>query len=104
MYFAEDLIASGGPSAPVWAFITTTTLALIALLGQNIAAKRAAVEARIKAAEANEAAQKAVEQTKNTGNGFAGDVVGKLDKILVKQDALDESLRGHLEWHMKHTP
>lgn len=100
MNMAEELVASGGPSAPVWAFLTTITLAVIAGLFQTVRAKREAHDARIEA-------QKAVQNTASVSNGFASGVDTHLRRILksqermeIKQDDTAKALRDHLEWHL----
>lgn len=100
MNMAEELVAQGGPSAPVWAFLTTITLAVIAGLFQTVKAKREAREARLEA-------QKAVRNTTSISNGFASGVDTHLKRIIktqdrmeVKQDDTAKALREHLEWHL----
>lgn len=100
MFFAEELVTSGGPTAPVWAFFTAISLALIGIFSQQIAAKRAAKEAQIKAAEAAKDSRLAQENTSNISNGFAGNVDAKLNRIIDKQDETHAALRKHLEWHL----
>jgi len=98
---AADLVAPGGPSAPVWAFLTAIGLGILGIIGQQISAKRAANEAKIKAAEAAVNAKAASENTANISNGFAGNVDSKLNRILGKQEQLEVSFREHLEWHLE---
>lgn len=100
MNMAEELVAQGGPSAPVWAFLTTITLAVIAGLFQTVKAKREAREARLEA-------QKAVRNTTSISNGFASGVDTHLKRIIktqdrmeVKQDDTAKALREHLVWHL----
>lgn len=87
MYLAEDLIAPGGPSAPVWAFFTAISLAIIGLFGQLIATKREARATRDEAIQAKE-------NTINVSNGFTARMDRKLDSIMQWQ--LD-----HQEYHLK---
>jgi len=105
-YAAEsaDLIANGGPSAPVWAFFTAISLALIGVIAQQIAAKRAANDAKIEAAKAAQNSEKAQKNTENLANGFASSVGRKLDKILTEQSELAKAFREHLEWHLDRSP
>lgn len=105
---AAEVVAEGGPSAPAWAFFTAISLALIAILGQQLQAKRAAniakneaADAKTQATQANENAAEAAQNTAGISNGFAKTVGGKLDRILSKQDALEQSLREHIEWHLE---
>lgn len=100
MNMAEELVAQGGPSAPVWAFLTTITLAVIAGLFQTVKAKREAREARLEA-------QKAARNTTSISNGFASGVdihlkriIKTQDRMEVKQDDTAKALREHLEWHL----
>lgn len=100
MYMAEDLVAPGGPSAPVWAFLTTITLAVIAGLFQAVRAKREAQDAKFEA-------KKAVRNTASTSNGFASGVdtqlkriIKTVDRVENKQDDTAKALREHLEWHL----
>lgn len=100
MNMAEELVAQGGPSAPVWAFLTTITLAVIAGLFQTVKAKREAREARLEA-------QKAVRNTTSISNGFASGVDTHLKRIIKTQDRMEvklddtaKALREHLVWHL----
>lgn len=101
MTLAAELVAAGGPSAPVWAFLTAISVGILALIGQQLSAKRAANEAKVKAAEAATSAKKAEANTANISNGFASDVDRDLKAILKIQTDLERSFRGHLEWHDK---
>lgn len=102
MIIAEELVAPGGPSAPVWAFLTAITVALLGVIAQQISAKRAANEAKMEAAKAAKNSQKAQENTAGISNGFAGSVGRKLDRIITNQDSLETAFRDHLEWHVNH--
>lgn len=100
MTIAEELVTSGGPSAPVWAFLTTITLAIIADIYQTVKARWEARHARVEAEQANA-------NTTNVSNGFASGVGRKLDRIIdsqrtlnEKQDNLSKAFRDHLEWHL----
>lgn len=101
MILAEELVASGGPSAPVWAFLSAISLALIGVLAQQMQLKAQARAAKDEASKANESATKAQENTVNIGNGFVGRVDRKLDGILEAQRATDRALREHIEWHLE---
>lgn len=100
MNMADELVAQGGPSAPVWAFLTTITLAVIAGLFQTVKAKREAHDARLEA-------QKAAKNTASVSNGFASGVdthlrriIKTMDRVEIKQDDTAKALRDHLEWHL----
>lgn len=100
MYLAEELVTSGGPTAPAWAFFTAITLALIGVIAQQIAARRAANEAKIEAAKAASNAQQAKDNTAPLANGFASRIDFKLDAIRDEQAQTNGALRKHLEWHL----
>lgn len=104
MYIASELITNGGPSAPVWAFLTAITLGIIGIIGQQISSKRTAKDAKIEASKAAANAQKAQENTENLANGFASSVGRKLDRIIRKQDSIETAFRDHLEWHVDNPP
>lgn len=97
---ADDIVAPGGPSAPVWAFFTAISLALIAVIGQQISARRQAHDAKIEATKAAKNAKAAQENTASLSNGFASRVDRKLDAIITEQDSQGDALRKHLEWHL----
>lgn len=99
-YLATEIVAPGGPSAPVWAFFTAISLALIGVLAQQISAKRTANDAKIEAAKAAKNSQKAQANTEALSNGFAESVGTKLDRIQRSQDSLGKAFREHLEWHL----
>jgi hypothetical protein len=101
---AAELVSPGGPSAPVWAFFTAITLAILGIIGQQVSAKRAANEAKIEAAKAAKNSRQASENTANLSNGFAGNVDSKLNRILGKQDDMERAFREHLEWHLDNPP
>jgi len=105
---AEELVAPGGPSAPVWAFFTAISLALIGVLAQQLKARFDLKAARNEASKAHESAQAAQKNTASISNGFAGRVDRKLDDIGSAQESLlslvasvDERLSHHLEWHLE---
>lgn len=107
MLFAEDLISPGGPSAPVWAFLSVLVTAAFTTLGVLLKAKSDAHYARIEAKKAGDEAQKANESatqaqtnTANLSNGFASSVLGKLDRIHQSQQETEKALREHLQWHL----
>lgn len=104
MNLADGLVASGGPSAPVWAFFTAISVALLAVIGQQISARKAANEAKIASAKAAENSLAAKENTANISNGFAGSVGNKLDRIISEQIKLSDAFRDHLEWHVNNPP
>lgn len=101
MLFAEELISSGGPTAPVWAFLIAISTGVLTLIGQQLSAKRVAKETDAAAREASEQAQKAVSNTQNVANGFVTRIDKKLDRIVQVQQETNDSLRAHLEWHLE---
>lgn len=108
MVVASELVASGGPSAPVWAFFTAISLALIAILGQQLKARTDLRKTRDEASKASESAAAAQENTVNVSNGFVGRMDRKLDRIeeavadtnASLQDT-QRALREHLDWHLR---
>jgi hypothetical protein len=90
---AEELIAPGGPSAPVWTMLGLIISGITAVIVQQIQSKRAALEAK-------DAAQKAKENTTNVSNGFVGRMDRKLDGIANDVTDIHKALREHLEWHL----
>jgi Tfp pilus assembly protein PilV len=101
LFAAEELVAPGGPSAPVWAFLTAISVGLIGVIAQQIAAKRQAREAKEQATLAAENAKAAQLNTNNVSNGFVGRVDRKLDSIQADVTETNKALRKHLEWHME---
>lgn len=104
LYLAADLVAPGGPSAPVWTLLGLLVTGVCAIIGQQMSAKKAANEAKVKASEAAEQATLAASNTTNISNGFVGRVDTKLDKIIDRQDRFDQALIKHLEWHVDNKP
>lgn len=89
-----DVIADNGSNmVAMWSFLTAISLGLLALMGQQISAKREAKAAHVEAT-------KAQENTANLSNGFASGVDSKLTRIIDKQDKLNDAFREHLEWHL----
>lgn len=108
MIEAEQLVSSGGPSAPVWAFLSAITLAVLAIIGQQLKArsdfkqlKMQSEVAQSEARKAHESAEKAQTNTANLSNGFASKVLGKLERIHQSQQATEEAFRKHLQWHLE---
>jgi hypothetical protein len=110
-YAAEaDIVTNGGPSAPAWAFFTALTVGVLALITQQLNARselrRIRTQTERTTSEASKAAKSAVQAEKNTqelsglSNGFAGRVDNKLDEILRVQQATEDALRDHLQWHL----
>jgi hypothetical protein len=97
---ADELIAPGGPSAPVWIFLTTIVSGVFLTIQQLIKAKHEAREARSEASKAAESAAEAASNTQSVSNGFAGRVDRKLDRIIASQSETDKALREHLRWHL----
>jgi len=111
---AGELIAPGGPSLPVWSFLTAISLALIGVLAQQLKArsdlkqiKAQAETATDEASKARQSASKAEANTINVSNGFVSRMDRKLDSITASQQTLieaqrktDHALREHLEWHL----
>lgn len=114
-FAAQELISPGGPSAPVWAFFTAISLAVIAVLGQQLKARSdmrqlKATSERVEneAIKAHESAAQATSNTQNVSNGFVSRVDRKLDRIQETADTTnlalrktEEALRKHLEWHLE---
>lgn len=98
---ATEIVQPGGPSAPVWAFLSVITAGILTLIGQAISAKRAANDAKSKAEEASESATKAASNTEALSNGFASAVLGQLQKANAKLDRLAERFNDHLDWHQR---
>jgi hypothetical protein len=112
---AEELVAPGGPSAPVWAFFSALSLALIGVLAQQLKArsdlkqlKATSERVESEAIQAHESAATAQSNTQNVSNGFARRVDTKLDNIQSSindtNNALrktEEALRAHIEWHLR---
>lgn len=94
MYLASDLVAPGGPSAPVWTLLGIIVLALAGIFREQIKAKASTREAAAKAALAARDASQAKENTASLGNGFSNDVLRRLDHL---QEGLDNHYRWHLE-------
>jgi len=105
MLLAEELVQPGGPSAPVWAFLSTITLAIIGLIGAEFKSRREMRakldEAKETAAIAVESAQAAKANTDHVSNGFASGVYRKLDAIIEEQNLQGNALRKHIEWHLE---
>ena len=97
---ANELVAPGGPSAPVWTFLIALTTGVLAIIGQQISSRRAANEAKIEAAKAAANSLQAKENTTNISNGFVGRMDRKLDSIGTQITNLDTAFREHLEWHL----
>lgn len=101
MNWAVDSIAPGGPSAPVWAFLTAITLGILTLIGQQLATRSKLNEAKHEASKAVESATKAQENTTSISNGFVDRMDSKLDAIIAEQNSQGNAIRGHLEWHLQ---
>lgn len=107
MLIADDLISPGGPSAPVWAFLTAIISIALTILGTQLKARsdfkqlREQTElAKNAAQKANASASQAQANTANVSNGFASAVLGKLERIEQSQQSAEEALRKHLQWHL----
>jgi len=101
-----DLLKEGGMSAPAWAFFTAILLALIALLKESIQARHAATAAKKAASEASDQIDEVRKLSEPTGNGFAEkvlkgqeDIVLRLKRLEVGQDAHAGTLMAHLLEH-----
>lgn len=108
MLLSADLINTNGISQIALAFFT----ALFGMIGWLIKlryderkelrdARKAVEEARKEAKTAAENAAEASSNTRNVSNGFARNVLGKLERIDEKVDALSDAIRDHLEWHLE---
>lgn len=114
MITTSELVTTGGPSAPAWAFFSAISLALIAVLGQQLKARSDARVAKDQlerveheTVKASESASKAVANTANVSNGFARRMDTKLDRVIESLQATnnalqkqEEAFRAHLEWHL----
>jgi hypothetical protein len=105
MYLAvEDLVSPGGPSGPVWAFLSAISLGILGIIGQQLTSRRNVSskldEAKDKAGKAAKDAATAAKNTSSISNGFAGRMDSKLDSIIAEQDRQGDALRKHLEWHL----
>ncbi len=56
---------------------------------------------RTEARAAKESSQHVEHNTRNVSNGFAGNVVGKLDHIVREVDKLQNAHADHLKWHLE---
>lgn len=115
MLYAQDLIAPGGPSAPVWAFLTGISLAVLAIISQQLKAKSDLKQMKMhsevaqnEASKAHKSAAEAQQNTASIANGFASRVLGKLERIHETQQETDKAIRSiarsqreHLQWHLE---
>jgi uncharacterized protein HemX len=109
MYLAADqLVTPGGPSAPVWAFLTTIAAGVIVIIRQQLSARSELRNAREEVAKARESAEKAQQNTRNVSNGFAGRVDSNFETLITAQQntthqlgKLQTAFQKHLEWHLE---
>jgi gas vesicle protein len=108
MYLADELVAPGGPSAPVWAFFTALIGGVIALLSAQIKAKNDASQLREEIRKTRESTEKAEKNTRNVSNGFAGRVDSNFETLISAQEKTTDNLgklqaafQKHLEWHLE---
>jgi hypothetical protein len=101
IFAAEEMVAPGGTSAPVWAFSTAVVSLLIVNVFQLLSARTAAKEAAVKVEAVQASTDMAVYNTKNVGNGFARDVNTKLDVIYTAVQDIEQRFTDHLEWHLQ---
>ncbi len=99
MVLTQELISSNGISPVALGLFTAILTAIGGLFKFLYQEKREAREAKEASREAKEAAETAAKNTQNIGNGFAGSVLGSLNRIHEKIDQLDSTVRDHLEWH-----
>lgn len=97
---AEEMVSPGGPSAPVWAFLTTILGLLITNIFLLIQAKLAAREAANKVGNVQVSADQAVANTANVSNGFARNTTIKLDAIHTAVQDIENRISDHLQWHL----
>lgn len=97
---ADQLVAPGGPSAPVWVFLTTIVTGVLVIIQQQLKAKSEARKAKDEASKAAENSAEAAANTKSISNGFVSRMDKKLDRIYASQQETDKALRDHLEWHL----
>lgn len=94
-------------STVAFAFFTALTGGIATVIVQSIKSKQAIREAALKANEAATKAEEARKNTVNVSNGFAGGVdtklthlIAALSRLQTTSDQTQESVRGHLEWHL----
>ncbi len=101
MTLAAELINLNGISVIALSFFT----ALFGMVGWLIKVrqdeKKEIRDAKRAAEVTAESVETIVQNTKNVGNGFASRVLGKLERIYEKVDALEEAHTKHLEWHLE---
>lgn len=93
-FLSEDLIAPGGPSLPVWGYLSAIIIAIVTIMPAIYTTRKEAREGRSKAEEA-------VANTRNISNGFAKGVNVKLDELLIITNHNAEQLNKHLAWHLE---
>lgn len=112
---ADELVTSGGPTGPAWAFFTAMSLALVGVLAQQLKARSdlkqlKATSERVEdeAIKAHESAAQAQENTTNVSNGFVGRMDRKFDRLFDavqeirrSQTETEKALREHIEWHLE---
>lgn len=101
MLLATELINDNGISGVAAALFTALIGGMATAIVGIFQVKAKAIEAKARAIEAKEEAEQARLNTTNISNGFASNVDTKLDRIIEKQDKLDDALRNHLEWHLR---
>lgn len=101
MVGAVEFINDNGISQVALAFFTALFTMVGGVITLIIGNRKESREAKEAAIEAKESSQKAITNTKNISNGFAGNVLGKLSQIDGKVDALSDAINRHLEWHMR---
>lgn len=107
MNSATEIVNGNGTSSIALAFFSVMVPLLIVIAGgifklmsQQKEAKNAAGTAADKADIAATNSKAAALNTRSLSNGFAGNVVEKLDRIIERQDRFDESFQKHLQWHL----
>lgn len=101
MLLSAELINDNGISQVAIAFFTTLFGMVGWLIHSHYSEKKETRNARQAAEIAAESAQKAETNTRNVSNGFARNVLGKLQRIDEKVDNLADAHREHLQWHME---
>lgn len=101
MLVAQELINQNGISQIALGFFTALLTVVGILLKMVYDDRKETRAARKEASKAAESAAKAVANTKNVSNGFAGGVLEELRQIREGQQDLSATLNRHLEWHIE---
>lgn len=107
MVTAGEFLNDNSISTTAFAFFTALVGGIVTVIVQGMKNKQAAREAALNANEAAKKAEEARKNTVNVSNGFVGGLDKKLEhiataisRIQASTDRTEESMRGHLEWHL----